>query len=295
MTELVVCFGEVLWDMLPTGTNPGGAPMNVAIHLRQQGVSSAIISKVGDDKLGRNIVDYIKDTGVLIEFIQYDRKYPTGTVKADISNPENVKYLINEPVAWDFIEYYDEFAQEVFLSKYFVFGSLASRNPVSYVTLTRLLDSQAYKIFDVNLRSPYFFCDTIETLLNQADMVKMNDEELIEIGSWFFDITTKRDLIRKFIKKFNFKTMVVTRGARGAILYEEGQIYEHSGFKVIVADTIGSGDSFLATYLAKTIEGKSPMEKLKYACAVGAIVASKEGATPKISQAEIEQLISEKP
>ncbi|ELR71079.1 Fructokinase [Fulvivirga imtechensis AK7] len=287
----VVCFGEVLWDKLPGGMMPGGAPMNVAVHLNQLGISAAIISRVGNDALGDDIVRYIAGKGVDTSYIQADDVYPTGTVDADTSDPKDVKYTINAPVAWDFISGDDDLENAITGSQVLLYGSLASRNEISAATLERLLRRAAYCVFDVNLRTPHYTPDRIEQLMKAAHMVKMNDAELTLISSWYSGSTDVAEQMEELSKRFQLQTLCVTFGDQGAKLLENGHLYSHRGYTVEVADTIGSGDAFLAALLTQRLGNRPPESRLKYACAVGAYVASQVGATPVITEQVIQEIL----
>lgn len=287
----IVCFGEVLWDNLPHGCYPGGAPMNVAIHLFHLGTGSAIISKVGKDALGVDLIEFMAKHGVDISLIQQDGKQETGIVHADIADPLNVKYTIKEPVAYDFIEFNKESAEAVSNSKILLFGSLAVRNEESEKSLLQYIKHAHYCVFDVNLRAPHYSESKIKKLLKYADFVKMNEEELELIASWYGSKISKQDQIKMLATTLDIDTICVTLGDKGAMLYDNGELFQHSGFKVVVADTIGSGDSFLAALLSQRLNAADNAESLKYACAVGAYVASQIGATPSIDLAQVNTMI----
>lgn len=287
----IICFGEVLWDKLPGGTMPGGAPMNVAVHLKQLGISAAVISRVGKDEVGSDILQYMAEKGVDISHIQIDEVYPTGTVDADTSDPKDVKYTINAPVAWDFISGDDDLESIIAGSQVLLYGSLASRNGASAATLDRLLNKAGYCVFDVNLRAPHYTPDGIERLMEAAHMVKMNDAELKLISSWYSASTDVAGQMEDISKRFQLQTLCVTFGDQGAKLLENGHLYSHGGYSVEVADTIGSGDAFLAALLTRHPDNRPPESRLEYACAVGAYVASQVGATPVITEEAIHQIL----
>lgn len=287
----IVCFGEILWDKLPVGMMPGGAPMNVAVHLNQLGISAGIISRVGNDEAGSDIVRYIAEKGVDTSQIQVDEVYPTGTVDADTSDPKDVKYTITAPVAWDFISWNDDIDNAINGSQVLLYGSLAARNEVSSATLDRLLRKAGYCVFDVNLRAPHYIPERIEKLMKAAHMVKMNDAELALISSWYTNHTDVVEQMEEISKRFHLQTLCVTFGDQGARLLENGHFYSHCGYTVDVADTIGSGDAFLAALLTQRLGNRPPESRLKYACAVGAYVASQVGATPVITEQAIHQIL----
>src|SRR5215210_114574 len=165
----VACFGEVLWDLLPSGALPGGAPMNVAYHLKKLGSNPVMLSKIGTDEYGRGLVDMLSANGISTDYLQVDYTYPTGLVYANPNEHNEVVYDIVFPSAWDFIEWQDEFNEVMQQTQFFVYGSLTSRNKVSRDTLYQLLEIARTKVLDINLRPPHFHRTNVEYLLQQAD------------------------------------------------------------------------------------------------------------------------------
>ncbi|MPR34204.1 carbohydrate kinase family protein [Salmonirosea aquatica] len=287
----IICFGEVLWDMLPTGKMPGGAPMNVAFHLKNFGLNTALISRVGSDDLGDELIEFMQKAGLDVSLVQRGTNHLTGVVKVNMDDANEVTYKIVQPVAWDYIQLEEEAVRAVERSDGFVFGSLAARNPGTRETLHRLLEKATFKIFDVNFREPYYTQETVEYLLQQADMVKMNAHELALITAWQGTLTDERSAIQRLSERFDVPTICVTRGGSGAILWKDGAFYESRGFAVQVSDTIGSGDSFLAALIKGLLHNDPPAESLEFACATGSLVASRQGATPRITGDEIRSLM----
>jgi len=285
MPKKVICFGEMLWDVLPAGKAAGGAPMNVAIRLQSLGVDAEIISKVGSDEPGRSLIEIITERNVKSSLVQIDDKLPTGEVIVSLSGEGIPSYNIVYPSAWDKIEFNSDNIAAVSDSDAFVFGSLICRDEVSKNSLFELLRHANYKVFDVNLRAPFYHLSLIEELMTIADFIKLNDEELTIIASYFNSpFKTIEDNARFISETTGTPAICVTMGADGALLFADEKIYRHSGFKVKVADTIGAGDSFLAALLSKMLNCEDKNDALKYACAVGALVASHKGANPDISQ-----------
>jgi fructokinase len=283
----IVCFGEVLWDLLPSGKIAGGAPMNVAVHASQLGLNAIMISAVGNDELGEGITSFLLSRGLSIENIQKN-EYQTGIVEVTLDAKGSPSYSIIEPVAWDFIRLTDAAKSAIQVADALVFGSLALRNEISKLTLLQLQIESKLKILDVNLRKPFYSPKLTDELLRVADIVKVNDEELEMICTWFGSFGNQIDNASFLKARFKLKGILVTRGANGAFFIDENnKLSEHQGFNVIVNDTIGSGDSFLAAFISKWLSGETPGEALKYACAVGAFVATQKGATPVISEENI--------
>lgn len=298
MQQYICCFGEVLWDMLPSGKLPGGAPMNVATHLQNLGIPAKMISRVGKDELGAEIKAFLESKNCTTEWIQEDETLNTGWVKVQLSEKNEATYTIVHPVAWDFIQTNDTVQQLVNQASALVFGTLASRDDTSYQTLLSILknlpqETQVLKVFDINLRPPHYSQSLIEEFLQYADIVKLNEDELKIVAKWYDIAGDEEKQLREISQKFDLKTLIVTKGGDGAILLrlEKGgkkHFYQQAGYKVVVADTIGSGDSFLAGFLKNILNGKSSEYALNFACAIGAVVASHSGANPAISEADIE-------
>ncbi|NQU54168.1 MAG: carbohydrate kinase [Bacteroidetes bacterium] len=288
----ILCFGEVLWDMLPTGAKPGGAPLNVAIHLKKQGQNPKVISKIGDDNDGENLLNFLSESGVNTDTIQKDNKLATSKVLVHLDENKNATYEICEPVAWDNIELNETNKNAATQANLIVFGSLASRNKITRTTLFQLLEySTATRLLDVNLRPPFDKQETVEELLHKSDFIKLNDDELVIIAAWNNKKGNETELIKWLANHFNCQTVCVTRGANGAVLFIENNIYEHTGFQVKTVDTVGAGDSFLASLIANLSKNIHPKKVLEYACATGAFVASQPGAVPEYSEKDINQII----
>lgn len=286
----IACFGEMLWDVLPTGRQPGGAPLNVAVHLHNFGLEAQIISRVGHDDLGTELLAFVESKGISACYVQRGETHLTGVVKANVSDHMEVTYQIVKPVAWDYIQYSDALSELVETAEVFVFGSLAARQAPSRETLYRLLQQAKLKVFDVNLRPPHYSRDVVTYLLKQADVVKLNHHELAEIMDWFGVSSDEETALRWLVERFQLQAVCVTKGANGAILWVEQQLYRSPGIAVQVQDTIGSGDAFLAALLRGWLAGQPPADYLSFACAAGSLVASYQGATPAISEAQVRDL-----
>lgn len=287
----VVCFGEVLWDLLPSKALPGGAPMNVAYHLKKLGTNPAMISKIGTDNYGKGLVDLLEANAVTTEFLQVDYDHPTGLVYANPNEYDEVVYDIVFPSAWDFIQQQDEYIATTAQSKFFVYGSLTSRSKVSRDTLYQLIEVAKTKVLDINLRPPHFNRSHVEYLLEKANILKMNIAELELITGWFSPFTNTDERIKIIQDRFSIDTVIVTMGGDGALVNDKGIIHHRNGFKVTVADTIGSGDAFLAGFLNQLLNGANVKEALDFASAIGAFVATKQGACPDYTKSQITELI----
>lgn len=277
-----ICFGEVLWDMLPDGPQPGGAPLNVAYHLNKLGVRTKMISRIGNDEKGDALKELLDQWGIGSELLQVDVKQATSEVIASLNDANEVKYEIVFPVAWDFIHLDTGLSLTVDSTKYFIYGSLASRNSESRDTLLKLLDTTpAIKVLDVNFRPPFVDAETLEALLKKADIVKLNEDELVQMQHLFQgSFTEEKDQVKFIQERFQIAEVVITKGAAGASYYKNEEVYHGSGRPVKVNDTIGSGDSFLAAFIAAHNSALLPDQMLRNAMDMGAFIATKKGGCP---------------
>lgn len=289
----VVCFGEVLWDLLPDGKVAGGAPMNVAFHLRNFGLGASLVSRVGQDALGAALLSFLDSKGIPIQLVQQDAQQPTSTVQVQLDEAGHASYEIVAPVAWDYIELEDRAAAVVQQSQALVFGSLAARSATSRRTLLAMLKQAPLTVFDVNLRPPHYSKALLETLLAKADLVKMNEEELSIISRWYGDETTEARQMQLLIDRFAAKGVLLTKGSDGAAFLGAQTPYTtQAAYPIQVKDTVGSGDAFLAAFLSKYLTGGAAASALLFAAASGALVATHSGGTPALSAEEVEQFIA---
>jgi len=289
----ILCIGEVLWDRLPEGSKPGGAPMNVAIHLNTLGSRVSMASRLGNDQAGRELLLFLENSGLNTELIQIDDKLPTSEVIVTLDENRNARFMICEPVAWDNLEATEALISKARDSGILIFGSLASRSNQSRETILKLLDNDAIKIMDVNFREPYNRREVVELLLEKTDFVKLNDEELTVIALWHDkQDADETNLIKWLADYYNLQLVCVTKGKNGAVLYYNGILYEHPGYRVDVIDTVGAGDAFLAGLVNSLLDNKSPGESLAFACATGALIAGKAGATPLYKVDEIHKILN---
>ena len=289
----ITCFGEVLWDVFPNHKKIGGAPLNVALRLKSLGNNTAIISKVGKDNLGNLLLDFISKRGINVQNIQKDAKLKTGKVDVVLDKNGSASYNIMFPRAWDTIELTEADKKLVKSSDAFIFGSLIARNQTSKDTLINLINKAKYKIFDVNLRAPHYTKKLLIELMNYADFIKFNDDELLEISNYLgSEFTSIEENINFISDKTNTSHICVTKGKNGAVLFYNNQFYNNSGYKVTVKDTVGAGDSFLATLIHFLLKNEDPQKSINIACAFGALVAQSEGANPEIDIKNIENLLN---
>lgn len=283
----VVCFGEVLWDIFPSGSRAGGAPFNVAYNLFKMGIDTKMLSRIGNDQLGHQLLNQIDQWGITTDFIQVDQERPTGTVLADFDEHGEAQYEIVKEVAWDYIEALPKHKELIQNSKAFVFGSLIARNEASKKTLLELLEHSKFRIFDVNFRPPFIDFEFIKKLLYKADLVKMNKAELRTILEFLgVDYIDEDTSIRHLQDYFNLNEIILTKGSKGARYFVGSTSYNFPAVHIEIADTVGSGDSFLAGFLSKRIQGRSPEEIMKQATSLGAFITSKSGACPDYTYEE---------
>lgn len=284
MDKFVVGMGEALWDVLPEGKKIGGAPANFAYHVSQFGLNSCVVSAVGDDPLGKEILENLTSKGLnqLIAIVPY----PTGTVQVEIDQAGIPQYDIKENVAWDNIPFTPELEELARKTRAVCFGSLAQRNVVSRETINKFLDvmpqtDESLVVFDVNLRQGFYNKDILCNSMERCNILKINDEELVTVSRMFgYPGIDLQDKCWILLGKYNLKMLILTCGVNGSYVFTPGHVSFQPTPKVEVADTVGAGDSFTAAFIASILKGKSVSEA--HACAVqtSAFVCTKKGAMP---------------
>jgi fructokinase len=282
----VICYGEVLWDVLADGPQIGGAPLNVAYHLSKLGVKSSVISKVGKDKNGSMIQSIFEEWGLDLSYLQVDSEYSTSEVIVKFNEQSDAQYEIIYPVAWDFIHRVETPFDS---GSYFVFGSLSCRNKTSRTTLFEMLDQDLINVMDVNLRDPYVTKSDLEYLLGKAAIMKSNREELKRISLLFGGCyESEKDKVDFLADKFGLSEIIITKGAAGASYYLGGHCYSAASPAIRVQDTIGSGDAFMAAFIAGRISGCDPQTTLENSIAMGAFISTKKGGCPDYESTDFE-------
>ena len=284
MKDVIVGMGEALWDVLPEGKKIGGAPANFAYHVSQFGLPSCVVSAVGDDPLGHEIVENLTSKGLnqLIETVPY----PTGTVQVEIDPAGVPQYEIKENVAWDNIPYTARLEQLAERTRAFCFGSLAQRNVVSRKTINRFLDAMPKTndspiVFDVNLRQGFYSKEVLCNSMELCNILKINDEELVTVSRMFgYPGIDLQDKCWILLGKYNLKMLILTCGINGSYVFTPGNVSFQPTPKVEVADTVGAGDSFTAAFIASILKGKSVVEAHSRAVQTSAYVCTKKGAMP---------------
>jgi fructokinase len=278
----ILCVGEVLWDALPKGLFLGGAPLNVAFHLQALGEAVAVVSRVGDDRLGREALRRISDRGMTTELVQIDAGLETGFVRVSLDEgAEHPSYVIEQPTAWDALALTGALSKRASEAEAVVFGTLAQRQETARRTVRGLCDAGALAVLDVNLRPPYTARSVVESSLAAADVVKLNEAELAEISDWDGVSGSLCDRVEALARRFDCRAVCVTRGAEGSALWNRGAWAEREAYRVKVKDAVGAGDAFLAAFLSGFLAGRGGEEVLDAASRLAAYVASRSGATPE--------------
>lgn len=288
MNSIIVGMGEALWDVLPEGKKIGGAPANFAYHVSQFGFDSRVVSAVGNDELGDEILKVFKEKQLKHQLQTVN--YPTGTVQVTLDDNGIPCYDIKEGVAWDNIPFTDDLKRLALSTRAVCFGSLAQRNEVSRTSINRFLDTMPdgegqLKIFDINLRQGFFTKDIIRDSCQRCNVLKINDEELVAISRLFgYPGIDLQDKCWILLAKYNLKMLILTCGTNGSYVFTPGVVSFQETPKVPVADTVGAGDSFTATFTAALLKGKSVPEAHKLAVEVSAYVCTQSGAMPELPQ-----------
>jgi len=282
--DIVVGMGEALWDVLPEGKKIGGAPANFAYHVSQFGLDSCAVSAIGDDPLGLELLENFKDKGVYYHIDTVP--YPTGTVQVEIDQAGIPQYEIKENVAWDNIPYTAELERLAQRTRAVCFGSLAQRNIVSRSTINRFLDAIPEKkdplvVFDVNLRQGFYNKEILCQSMTRCNILKINDEELVTVSRMFgYPGIDLQDKCWILLGKYNLKMLILTCGINGSYVFTPGNVSFQPTPKVVVADTVGAGDSFTAAFIASILKGRSVAEAHQRAVQVSAFVCTQNGAMP---------------
>lgn len=284
MNKIVVGMGEALWDVLPEGKKIGGAPANFAYHVSQFGLPSCVVSAIGDDALGKEIIENFTSKG--LDQLIAEVPYPTGTVQVEIDQTGIPLYDIKENVAWDNIPYTEHLDALAKRTKAVCFGSLAQRNVVSRETINHFLDTMpkdddSLIVFDVNLRQGFYNKEILCKSMQNCNILKINDEELITVSRMFgYHGIDLQDKCWILLGKYNLKMLILTCGINGSYVFTPGNVSFQPTPKVEVADTVGAGDSFTAAFIASILKGKSVTEAHTIAVKTSAFVCTQKGAMP---------------
>lgn len=288
MTErpVVVGIGELLWDMLPTGREMGGAPANFAYHARSLGAAGVPVSRVGADDLGREILRRLGERGLDAGYVSVDPDRPTGTVTVELDAAGEPAFTIHRDVAWDHITATPGQAELARRAAAVCFGTLARRSPVSRATIERFLDGtreECLRVFDVNLRQDYFDAELLRSGLDRCGILKLNDEELPVVGKLLGFPSPEREAVEGLMEEFDLDLVALTRGENGAALFgRTGSVERPAAPPGEVVSTVGAGDAFTAAVVMGLLRGEAPGAICEKANRLAAYVCSQAGAMPEI-------------
>ncbi len=294
MKDIIVGMGEALWDVLPEGKKIGGAPANFAYHVSQFGFNSRVVSAVGDDANGNEILDVFAQKKLSCQIAKVP--YATGTVQVTLDAVGIPQYDIKEGVAWDNIPFTDELRELALNTHAVCFGSLAQRSVVSRETINRFLDTMPsdegqLKIFDINLRQGFYTKEILCDSMSRCNILKINDEELVTVSRIFgYPGIDLQDKCWILLGKYNLKMLILTCGTNGSYVFTPGEVSFQETPRVKVADTVGAGDSFTAAFTAAILAGKPVKEAHKLAVEVSAYVCTQSGAMPELPAELIDRL-----
>jgi len=281
----IIGIGETLWDLLPTGKQLGGAPANFAYHARTLGADARVISRIGQDNPGREILDRLQKLGLPTDTIQIDRSAPTGAVSVTLDPAGQPQYTIHENVAWDNLALEPIAQTAAAEADAICFGTLAQRHEPSRSTILSLVQAtpaKGLRIFDINLRQQYYSRALAKQSLGLANVLKVNDSELPELAKMFALSGDERAQIAQLTERYELRAVAFTRGDRGSLLYSANRWSDHPGISTKVVDTIGAGDSFTAA-MTLGLLARWELDKInRHANEIAAYVASCAGATPAL-------------
>jgi fructokinase len=292
----IVGLGEVLWDLLPSGKQLGGAPANFAYMANVLGDRGVVASRVGADALGGEARQAMDRLGITTCYVQGDAFRPTGTVEVHLDAAGQPEFTIAESVAWDALEWTPQWEELASKADVLCFGSLAQRAPASRATIRRFLEtapSATLRVFDVNLRHTFFTKNVLDESLQRADVVKLNDQELPRIADLLaLGGASEEDRAQRLLHAYRLRLVCITRGDRGSLLVADGRIATHSGFKIKVADAVGAGDAFTACLAHNFFRGATLDEINEEANRLAAWVASQVGATPSTGGRDLGEILA---
>ena len=293
-SAIVIGLGELLWDLLPSGPQLGGAPANFAYCSHLLGNRGIVVSRLGDDVPGREAREQLRECGIADEYIQADSAYSTGTASVELDDAGQPRFEIKPAAAWDFLEWNSALEQLACSCNAVCFGTLAQRSERSRETILKFLEStqkDTLRVFDVNLRQSFYSAELLKKSLARANAVKLNDQELpviarlLGIGEGAFCSTV--------LEMFELRFICVTRGEKGSVLFGRDGARDHPGFRVTLKDTVGAGDAFTAGLVHEHLRGASISEMNETANRIGAWVASCAGAMPRAPDEGLATVLAE--
>ncbi len=282
---VVLSIGEVLWDLLPGGPQLGGAPANFVVHAHALGAEGLLISRVGDDELGRDAFRRLSERGVDLTGVGVDASLPTGRVTVEVAADGQPRFTIQEQVAWDAIVAGPDVLASAARADVVCFGSLAQRDARSRAAVRACLGAVrpgTLRVFDINLRAPFYSADVVEASLGMADVLKLNETELPVLAGWFGLRGGPEEQLETLAQRFGLKVVAWTLGAAGSRLYRDGRWTAEPGRTVPVVDAVGAGDSYTAALVLGLLRGWPTERILKAATDIAAFVCTRAGATPEL-------------
>lgn len=278
--KTVIGLGEVLWDMLPAGRQLGGAPSNFAYHVSQSGCKGVVVSAVGNDDLGNDIISMLEEKKLQSCLARVDK--PTGIVSVELSEDKIPVYDIKRDVAWDYIPFTDELRDLARNADAVCFGTLAQRGPVSRKTIRSFISSMpvdSLKVFDINLRGDFYDAQTIMESLLLSNILKINDEEVVTVGNLFgYETHELPEIATRLLHEYKLQNVILTCGAHGSYVFGKDEVLFYPTPKVEVVDTVGAGDTFTAVFVASLLQGKPLSEAHSDAVKRSAYICTRPGA-----------------
>ena len=287
MKQTLIGLGEILWDLLPAGKQIGGAPTNFAYHAHALGAEGLVVSRVGADDLGDEILETLIRLGLDCGGVGRDEEHPTGTVSVELDADGKPTYIIHEDVAWDFVALTDEVRERAAAAAGVCFGSLGQRNPVSRAAIREIVQAvpaHGLCIFDINLRQDFYSKEIVADSLELANVLKINDEELPIVSAMFGIAGDEHAQIADLAGRFGLTAVALTRGDKGSLLWHADTWSEHSGYPADIKDTVGAGDAFGAALAMGLLAGHDLDRINDEANRLAAHVCSQHGATPPIPE-----------
>jgi len=295
----IVGLGEILWDVFLKSKKLGGAPANFAYFILKLGQSGIIASRIGNDSLGEEILESLDKLNLVKDFIQIDYSHKTSTVDVKLDSSGQPDYIIHKNVAWDFLELDDSWKMIAIDADVVCFGTLAQRSVKSHKTIIdflKITSTNTIKVLDINLRQNFYYAKTIIESLKFVTILKLNQEELKILIDLIGYSNEKDDIVlcEKLIDEYDIKLICLTRGENGSLLVDRNNYFEHSGYKVVVKDTVGAGDAFTAAMVMQYLNGKTLEEISNTANKLGSWVSSQIGPTPILDKNIIKNLFINK-
>ena len=286
MKPTILCAGETLWDVLPSGEFLGGAPFNVAGHAARLGARALLAARLGKDQRGRRALEQAKALGIDLSLMQIDAKLPTGVARAMLDDSGSARYEFLSPAAWDALAATPALLKSARDADAFIYGTLGQRDSRARATITQLAAAARWRVFDPNLRAPHIDREWCAAGLLGAGFVKLNEDECALFAHWFSSQATPEALQVALANRFKIGALCVTLGAAGSRLHWQGRWYSQPAVPCQVADTVGAGDSFLAMLVCELLGGTDAPLALARAARLASHVASQSGAVPEYEVAK---------